>query len=239
MEIDTIDFHDHCDLENYIDKRYILDVDRFINGLELTSRYSLLKSDTVYDVFGRPLFSFSERAYWQDKEGNRTVVTDMTRLQRAKSNIYRSNGLVAMLYRDIKDKNYMPEPPDFFKAAQLVEVLIADAANGMYDHCLISKSINTIENSIDFDQIKGAEYDRVKREIECTQRRICEYLSQFAGHRSFKEVTIYYRNDELVMDVGLDIRIKEWYMAKFQKEEEERERIREGSDLERIRYGGH
>lgn len=234
---ENIDFSNRTELQEYIENRYIVDVDRFTGYLDTSVQFLNITFRTVYDLYGRAVFSFDERTYWVDKEGQRHVVLSFNDLKKAKGNLYRQNGLVAFLARDIAEKNYLLDPPYSAKASALVETLIADVAGDIYNHVIVSREFPSIESIINFGEIHGSDLNSVKKEIASTQRSIHGYLENLVSRYTWKEIFIYYKNDNVVMDVGIDTRIKQWYLNKFEREDIEEEAKREAEQLERIKNG--
>lgn len=236
-DIDIKDFSCYTELENYIENRYILDVSRFTGYLDLSLNYLNVPCYSVYDLYGRVIFSFDDRVFWVDSDKRRHIVKNLSDLEKAQGDLYRVNGYLAMSLKSIREEQYLKEPPDSCKAETLVEVLIADTADSMYKNCHVSREFISLEHALRFDDMHGKQYDRVKQEIAAAQNSIMSYLDSFADRRTWKELFIHRKNDHLVLDIGVDIRIKKWYLDKFEQEDKEREEQIEREQIEMIKNG--
>lgn len=237
MSQNKVDFNSYLDLQNYVERRIILDPELFSRNFDTVLKFMHTHINDIYDLTGKFLFSLDERVYWTDDRDKRHVITSMEGLKKARGNIYHYSGRVAMLNRDLVEKNYMTQEPGFIRALKLSEILIADMASGLYERISISRDFPSIENSIKFDELYGRDHEEVKVELSSAQRQIQSYLENLIDRNTWKELFLEKRNGVLVLDVGMDIRIKEWYLDKFAKRDAAEQERQEHIESERIRNG--
>lgn len=213
------DIRDRIELMNYIEMRYIPDIDRY--SRMLASMGDVFKPD-VHGLYhprtGDCIVNFERPGYFIDPQAKsyrkrRVDILTYADFDNAVGDIYDYDGRLVMAARNVKRVELLDERPLIYKARDAALALIDDNLDVEFDHYMSSREIPKLcDVMYDEDEITSKRcrtiLSEVRREID---RDILNRLQEYR----WNEVHLHRDSSTVIIDVKMDIRIKQYYENLF------------------------
>lgn len=227
-------FNSMVDLLNFCEARKIIPVETYASRLlELGADVAFRASPAgVYDQRnGQCIVDFGQHdAYWRDKDGSAYDVYDEQSFMEARGDIYDQKGNVLISAKSRRQGVFGPERPVFFKAIDVATAIVAEVFQKQHQHVIAMRpvSLSIIDHVYEDLAEESGNFQKAYNSVETM---IVDDFSELLLRYEWSDVWLTKARGALVMEVKVDIRIREWYEMKFKEEEHAREQERENGEL--------
>ena len=227
-------FNSIPELYDYVHSTVHLDVSRFRPRiLELGDIYRANLMALYCARTGKWLTWLDGTSYWVDRRGKRVPVMSVRDVEMAGNDIHHSHGGLVIPYNQIQRMQFTSTQPVSAKAQRLVQALAIDGLQNELDHVTVSRSLSSVQDLVDYqilDRIHGAERVmlQVKNAVVIDSIRRIEKITDYEW-RSV-HIQMDHRRGELMLEVGMDIRIREYYETRLRDEAERQAQADNGPD---------
>jgi hypothetical protein len=222
------DFENRAQMYAYVENRIVVDLDRYAKTLMRIGDIFQPDPVGIYNAStGECIVDFGKGYYWTSSNSRRRApvrhyVTDYDSFVNAGGDIYNHQGFVTIRHQNIKRVPLSDDRPVFFKARYAACGLVDNVLREYHDHYLSAKNIPAWEDLVNLDYIN--ESTRVSEQIETLKTAICADYRELLEKCMWKELLLSMRGGVAVVDVLLDIRIKDYYERKFDEMDAEQRR---------------
>lgn len=231
------DFKSMAELLGYNETRILLNTDRYSRSLLAMGDIFPPDRDGVYDrLTGDCILDFGRGGgYWLDKRNRKHPITTLEDFETANGPVYdfHDRRIIGSIER-LRRLQVVAERPIIFKAQEAAAAVVASVIKDHHDFVNIGRNILDLEDALYMDIIEGSPRRlAIYRNLEnIIYQDMVDYLNEY----SWNDIWISKSANVYMLDVKIDIRIREWYESRFKRQDEEEEVIREhGEDYRVIR----
>lgn len=176
-----------------------------------------------HSITGELLVDFGMAPYtYINGDTEKLVLTDMNDFDRATSDIYDYRGVITLSRRDLKRTPIAEEPPLMCKARKAAAAFFASVLRDTMGYAKMSRNIPRIDDTIDMEYILSS--DRLKERLKELELDIIADINRLFNGDSFKDLYMHFKSGIYIVDVGVDIRIRDYYLRLFDEQDRENDR---------------
>ena len=219
------DFKNRIELLSYTERRVIIDIDRYARDLLRMGDIFPPDPYGVYDaVTGDCLVDFGKGGYWIDNSSGRDrrhEIFDFRSFEEAKGNVFNHQGIRTVSSMNIRRIQITDDRPMIFKARQAGASLYAQALMEMQDYAKISPNIQEVRETLYLEEIERSQ--RLSASLAGVTHSIESSIWDDFEYDKFKELIFSKKSGVYMVDVAADIRIRDYYLRRFEEEALQRE----------------
>lgn len=231
------DFKSMAELLGYNETRILLNIDRYARTLLMMGDVFPPDRDGVYDrLNGDCILDFGRGGgYWVDRKNRKHPIQTLEDFEAANGMIYdfHDRRVVGSVER-LRRLQVVAERPIVFKAQEAAAAVVADVIKNHHDFVNTGCNILDIDEALYMDVIE--ESPRRLGLFRSLEGMIYQDMVDYLNEYSWNDIWISKSANVYMLDVKIDIRIREWYEERFKRQDQEEELIREnGKDYTVIR----
>lgn len=216
-----MDFKSRVELLAYVERRVIVDVDRyarfFLNMGDVFHPdpygvYNLVTGDCIAD-FGKSPYTLYN--------GQKKILSTWDDYDDAKGNIYTHDGYLTLSARNIKRTQVTDNRPILFKAKEAAISYFCEVLEERHDYVNTPRNIKQLDQVAYRSDIENS--TRMYGELMRLESLIASDITNNFENDTWRELYLASRNGTFMVDVGLDVRIKDYYLRRFDRIDQERE----------------
>lgn len=210
------DFKSRAEMLSYVENRVLVDVDKYARLLMRVGNIFKSAPDGIYNEnTGQCLVDFAKGYYYIDPNKKRVRIFDLIGFENCDGDIYDHNGFLVVKKINLKRIPVCDDRPLFFKARYASAALVSKIMREYHSYFSESQSIPSFYDCVYSDLINDVNelHSKLIRIEDVITGDFDEVISQCA----WKEIYFHNKNGQFIMDVLLDIRIKDFYDRKFDK----------------------
>lgn len=223
------DFTSRAQMLGYVENRVLVDLEKYAKVLMHIG--DIFEPDPVgiYNAnTGECIVDFGKGYYWLENKGRTRVpkrhyISDYNDFVNAQSDIYDHNGFMTIRHQNIKRVTISDDRPVFFKARYAACSLVAEVLRKYHEYFICSSNIPDLRDLVNVDYIMNSQV--MSERLHNLENLICTDFRELLEQCTWKELLLSMRNGTALVDVLLDIRIKDYYERKFDElDAEQRQR---------------
>lgn len=215
-------FSSRVALLSYVERRVIVDIDRFAKSLINTPDIFRPSPYGVYNAqTGECVADFGQSPYYLDRNDREMMIRDWDDFERAESDIFDSNGHVTLSKRRKAQYTFTDDRPIFFKAKEAAAGIYAEQLKEDFAYTQISRNIRPLNDIVYSDVVE--ESKNRTRMFHRLESVIVHSIADNFQEDEWKKLFFHKRNNAYLVDVGLDHRIEDYHMREFDQLDRERE----------------
>lgn len=218
------------ELYSYVEGKIPLDMSRFTRPLmELGDIYRPEPNGAYDERTGRRLMMFDGSHRGRTREGRTFCIFSPDDLIRVYSDITDGFDRVVIPVRQVRTMMFTTSKSLKHRALDAVNAITAEVLRQEMDYHHVEKTIPSLASIIDpdmLDMTPGAN-STISRVRDAITVHLVDVLSKIRDYE-WKEYHLYTRpgTSELMIDIGMDIRIRDWYERQIQ------EQVRQNEDMD-------
>lgn len=218
------DFKNRIELLSYTERRVVIDIDRYARDLMRIGDIFPPDPYGVYDaVTGACIVDFGNGGYWVDRNTTdrrhptRREIRDFHDFEQAKGAIYNNNGDVTVTAVNVRRIQVTDDRPAIHKARGAAAALFGETLFDSEDHVSVSPGINTFRECVYLDELEDSA--RMTSQLARLRHDMQFFISDVFQNDRFKELVFHCKASTYIVDVTADVRIKKYYLQKFEEED--------------------
>lgn len=213
------EFRNRQEMEQYVEFRYIPDIDSYAR--ELARIGDVFKPDIhgLYDaVTGKLVIDFGRPGYFIDKKTRKKVYIDGHNIiSNINADVYDHNGYLLIPAHAFRSLRLTDERDVMLRSREAAIGLFADMVVEVFDHVEVDHSIlrfNEVTDISDLDR-RHSKHQIVNNVSWRMRQDLHDRLRDY----SLFEMKLYTKSTTVILDVGMDFRIKQYYLDLFDRQD--------------------
>lgn len=222
------DFTSRVQMLAYVENRVLVDLDKYAKVLMRIGDIFNPDPVGIYNAStGECIVDFGKGYYWcevrqRNRPPKRHYITDYDSFISAGGDIYDHNGFVTIQRANISRITISDDRPVFFKARLGACAVVANVLHKYHEHFVQAGNIPELNELLNMEYIEDNEIAFSR--FQALENLICADFRELLEKCSWKELFLNMRSGIAVVDVLLDIRIKDYYERKFDELDAEQRR---------------
>lgn len=225
-------FNSLLDLYSHVDRRVIFDPSTFVPRLielgdiyteDTPGMYDQRSGSMIIPFDGYSCFTETvvtkNKTFYEDR-----LVESEYDLDKATSDIrHRNTGRILLRKESLRHikKEFRSTRPIWFRARELAIALAADVIERTYTYRSICRSVRRVDHCVQRDEQDAFTIEN----LDAIEERIRDFILYNVGEPGFNEIVMDSTRSMVIIDVRLDIRIRDWHERQIREEINRQEQI--------------
>ncbi len=214
------DFATRIEMLSYVEKRIFVDVDKYGKILMRIGDIFRPSPNGIYNENnGDCIVDFGKGYFFRDKRGQKIYITDYNTFNSVNNDIYDHRGFMTLRKENLRRVTICDERPMFFTARFAAAALVAYILKNNHDYFCMSSSVPDLSDCL-FEEVFDTDRGFSGR-IRNLETIIHKDINLLLDEHRWNELYMQSKSGTFTIDVLLDIRIKDYYERKFDKEDQD------------------
>lgn len=212
------DFKSQVELETYVEYKVLPNVELFARKLvEMGDVFNPDPVGLYHPVTGECIVNFDRPGYYIDvKTRKRVTVGTYDDFDRVNGDLYDYNNRCLLPFRDVKRIILIDERPVFVKAREAATCMVGEVLSENFGYSGVARDIERPTDVMDMESIEAS--SRRKNIYHGVRWEIARELDEKLDEREWHEMWLYKQYGVAIIEVQLDIRIKQYYLQLFREQ---------------------
>lgn len=220
-----VDFKSRAEMYGYIERRVMVDTTKYAKYFLNMGNIFRESAPGVYDAnTGEQLIDFFQGGHYMEN-GKRVRITCWKDFEEATGDIFNHNNMLTVRHRNIKRITVTERAPVFHKAVEAAAATYGELLKANFRFATVGRNIRDLRDIVYMDDIE--ETDRRLRILQDVENEIVHDIDADLKDIGWKELHLTKKTGAYMVDVLIDVRLKEYYENKFDKMEREDDERRE------------
>ncbi len=225
-----VDFNSRAEMYAYTERRVVVDTDKYAKYFLNMGDIFRESAPGVYNAnTGEQLVDFIQGGHFMEN-GKRVRITCWKDFEEANGDIFNHNNMLTVRHRNIKRITVTERAPLFHKAVEAAAATFGDLLKANFRYAIVGRNIRDLRDIVYMDDIE--ESDRRLRIMQAVENDMVADMANDFKDIGWKELLLSRKTGTYMVDVLMDVRLKEYYENKFDRmdreDDERREREYEG-----------
>lgn len=219
------DFQSRADVYAFTERRVVVDVPRFARYFLNMGNVFRECTPGIYDErTGDLLVNYVKGGYFLEN-GKKVYIHSWSDFEEARSDVFNHLGRCTITHKNLKRIPVSEKAPVNKLAIQAASAVFGKLLHQNFEYTQIGRNIVDLNDVVYMDSIENN--DRRWQLLRNMEEEMIIDIDQYLRECKWKELLFHKKNDTYMIDVMLDIRLKDYYERLFDRLEREADERRE------------